>query len=233
MEIKRLNYSTFQFEYTLPTLIDDGKFEYNLKKLRYLMISTEEVVKASLMEPDNFKQRVEIEQISSIECAMGCINSTRYARGRPFECNIFYYEPTSKSCVLYEYDFNARSSRSPNGRWSRRQTKKRKQFGNGGGFSPAEDIYDSFKDECDMDEILGDVIGYSKLCRKLLDYKDSHVVKINPYIEYRFSLSIRDESFQWTPFLRKEYIYSNLNIFFCIMFRLISVKIKLQRSISS
>jgi hypothetical protein len=31
-----------------------------------------------------------------------------------------------------------------------------------------DDMYESFKEECDMDEILGDVIGYSKLCRRIL-----------------------------------------------------------------
>lgn len=74
--------------------------------------------------------------------------------------------------------------------------------------SSADDIYDYFNDECDMDEILGDVVGYSRLCKRILDYRDEHVIKINPYIDYRFSLSVRNQNYEWTPFLRREYQYA-------------------------
>jgi hypothetical protein len=33
-------------------------------------------------------------------------------------------------------------------------------------------------------------------------------VKINPYIDYRFSISIRDENDVWLPFARREYQYA-------------------------
>jgi hypothetical protein len=71
-----------------------------------------------------------------------------------------------------------------------------------------DEIYDYFNDECDMDEILGDVVGYSRLCKRILDYRDEHVLKINPYIDYRFSLSLRNQRFEWTPLLRREYQYA-------------------------
>lgn len=74
--------------------------------------------------------------------------------------------------------------------------------------SDTTDIFDYFNDDCDMDEMLGDVAGYSRLCRIILDYRDSHVVKINPYIDYRFSISLRDDNNEWTPYLRMEYQYS-------------------------
>lgn len=41
-----------------------------------------------------------------------------------------------------------------------------------------------------------------------LDYRDEHVIKINPYIDYRFSISLRNEKNEWTPFLRREYQYA-------------------------
>lgn len=34
----------------------------------------------------------------------------------------------------------------------------------------ADEIYDYFNDECDMDEILGDVVGYSRLCKRILGW---------------------------------------------------------------
>lgn len=70
-----------------------------------------------------------------------------------------------------------------------------------------------------MDEILGEVVGYSRLCRRILDYRDSHIVKINPFIDYRFSISIRDDQQNWTPFLRKEYQYSKIKLL--VTFKLI------------
>lgn len=63
-------------------------------------------------------------------------------------------------------------------------------------------------DECEIDEILGDVIGYSRYCRRILDYRDSHVIRINPYVEYRFSISIRDSELKWTPMLRQDFQYA-------------------------
>jgi hypothetical protein len=202
MEIKRLNFSTFLFDYSSPQLIDD-----------------ETVVKASLMEANRFKFRHEMNYVSSIDCSINCINSTKYSLNndnqKKFDCNLFYYDPTTKSCVLYEYDFSNESSVNGNETQSKDDelkpavNKRKKKISlKGTPFSEQEEIFESFKDECDMDEILGDVIGYSKLCRRILDYRNTHVVKINPYIDYRFSLSIRNENGEWTPFLRKEYQYS-------------------------
>lgn len=62
-----------------------------------------------------------------------------------------------------------------------------------------------------MDEILGDVVGYSRLCKRILDYRDEHVIKINPYIDYRFSISLRNEKYEWTPFFRREYQYGEFS----------------------
>jgi hypothetical protein len=68
--------------------------------------------------------------------------------------------------------------------------------------------FDYFIDECEMDEILGDVVGYSKYCRRILDFKESHTVKINPYIDYRFSISVRNEHNVWSAFSSREYSYA-------------------------
>lgn len=70
------------------------------------------------------------------------------------------------------------------------------------------EAFDYFIDECEMDEILGDVVGYSKYCRRILDFKETHTVKINPYIDYRFSISIRDNNNVWSGFTRREYQYA-------------------------
>ena len=70
--------------------------------------------------------------------------------------------------------------------------------------------FDYFIDDCEMDEILGDVVGYARYCRRILDYTNTHLVKINPYIDYRFSISLRNERYSWTPYIRKEYQYSKI-----------------------
>lgn len=89
METKRINFSTFLFDYSSPQLIDD-----------------EQVVKASAMKAENFKKRVVLYYQSNLDCSMSCINSTRFSTNeRSFECNIFYYDSTTRTCVLYEYDF--------------------------------------------------------------------------------------------------------------------------------
>ena len=41
-----------------------------------------------------------------------------------------------------------------------------------------------------------------------IDFRDSHTLKIIPFTDYRFSLSIRDSNFLWTPFVRKEFQYA-------------------------
>lgn len=156
------------------------------------------------MSPNRFKMRVPLTQQSNIDCAMNCINSTKFSNTNDvFECNIYYYEPHSRVCVLYQYDFSDNTSEKSPGidtDWSL-------QYDN---------IYDYFIDECEIDEILGDVIGFSRYCRRLLDYKESHVVKINPYIDYRFSLSLRNGD-KWSSFVRREYQYGLL-IYFRIIF---------------
>lgn len=89
MEQKRLNLTSFLFDYSAPQLLDD-----------------ESTIESSTMSPHKFKMRVPLAQVSNIECAMNCINSTKFSTSTQlFECNIYYYEPHSKVCVLYEYDF--------------------------------------------------------------------------------------------------------------------------------
>ncbi len=58
------------------------------------------------MSPNQFRYRLPLTQQSNIDCAMNCINSTKFSStNQTFECNIYYYEPHSKVCVLYEYDY--------------------------------------------------------------------------------------------------------------------------------
>ena len=65
------------------------------------------------MRADSLLARVSLHYQSSIDCALSCINSTKYANKTmlgtgdmsTFDCNIYYYEPQSRFCVLYEYDF--------------------------------------------------------------------------------------------------------------------------------
>ena len=42
----------------------------------------------------------------------------------------------------------------------------------------------------------------------MTDYRDEHVIKINPYIDYRFSISLRSQRNEWTGFTRREYQYA-------------------------
>jgi hypothetical protein len=89
METKRINFSTFLFDYSSPQLIDD-----------------EQVIKASLMKAENFKKRVVLYNKSNLDCSMSCINSSKFSTNeKTFDCNIFYYDSTTRTCVLYEYDF--------------------------------------------------------------------------------------------------------------------------------
>ena len=142
------------------------------------------------MKPEKLLSRVSLTYQSNYECAMNCINSTKYSKKNSnFDCNIYYYDPHSRSCVLYEYDF------------SDAKTKNSKNL------DANNEAFDYFIDECEMDELLGDVVGYSKYCRRILDFQESHQIKIIPYTDYRFSLSIRDSSLNWTPFVRKEFHY--------------------------
>lgn len=59
-----------------------------------------------MMVPERFKSRVVLAKQTSSDCALNCINSTKFMASKLFDCNIFYYEPQSKMCVLYEYDFD-------------------------------------------------------------------------------------------------------------------------------
>lgn len=68
-------------------------------------IFIEEVVKASTMRRENFKNRAEFNLISSYNCSLNCLNSTNVLVKNPFECNIFSYDPSVRKCVLYEYDY--------------------------------------------------------------------------------------------------------------------------------
>ena len=71
------------------------------------MYIQESTIESSTMSPTRFKFRLPLSQQSNIDCAMNCINSTKFSiSNESFECNIFYYEPHSKICVLYQYDFN-------------------------------------------------------------------------------------------------------------------------------
>ena len=55
---------------------------------------------------ENFVERVELEKISSIDCAMNCVNSSKHSsENNTFDCNLFYYNSYLKICSLYQYDF--------------------------------------------------------------------------------------------------------------------------------
>ena len=104
------------------------------------------------MKPENLVTRVPLLYQSNYECAMNCINSTKFSKNNVnFECNIYFYDPHSRSCVLYEYDFINDFSNS----------KRRRN-------SLKSDAFDYFIDECEMDELIGDIVGYSKYCRRIL-----------------------------------------------------------------
>jgi len=132
---------------------------------------------------------------------MNCINSSTLIlrNNDTFDCNIFYYEPKYRICVLYEYDFSGNNSEADQMKTSNSSQTTYTVTDSG--------IYDFFIDECEIDEILSGIHGYVRFCRKLLDYKASHVVKINPYVDYQFSLSVRNSNNTWTAYSRREYQY--------------------------
>lgn len=144
-----------------------------------------------------FKARVPLRRRSRVDCAMNCINSSKLIlqNNEPFDCNIFYYEPKYKICVLYQYDFSATVET---------EAETQVAFNDVDNFSS---MYMYFIDECEIDEILNGIHGYERYCRRLLEYKESHTIKINPYVDYRFSLSVRGADGKWTPYSRKEYLY--------------------------
>lgn len=110
-EVGRVNvFNNFSVDYTLPELLDDGKiFEktrnFNKKKFKFFIFSKEEVVKASIMKRENFKNRIEFNFLSSYNCSLYCINSTNILLRNQFECNLYSYDPSTRKCVLYEYDY--------------------------------------------------------------------------------------------------------------------------------
>lgn len=183
-ERKTLNFKTFTFDYSsLPTLIDD-----------------EEIIKTSKMRKENLIDRVSLKSQSSFDCAVNCINSTQYTFSLKekgvFECNLYFYDPHSRACVLYEYDFST-------------DTNKDSTDDNDSDLDAFKNqAFDYFIDECEMDELIGDIVGYSKYCRRILDYRDNHTIKIIPFTDYRFSLSLRDSNLQWTSFIVKEFQYA-------------------------
>lgn len=61
-----------------------------------------------------------------------------------------------------------------------------------------------------MDEFFIEFAGYSRMCRRIMEYRDEHSVIIKPFVDFRFSISLRDSENNWTPFLRKEFQYSPL-----------------------
>ncbi|CAF0715506.1 unnamed protein product [Brachionus calyciflorus] len=172
-EVGRVNvFNNFSVEYSLPELLDD-----------------EEVVKASIMKRENFKNRIEFNSLSSYNCSLYCINSTNILLKNQFECNLYSYDPSIRKCVLYEYDY------------SNKGKSKKSRF-------DQNEIYESFMEECDMDEFFSEFAGYSRLCRRIMDYRNEHSVMIRPYMDFRFTLSLRDGQNKWSPFLRKEFQYS-------------------------
>ena len=103
------------------------------------------------MKPEGLVNRIQLPHQTTYECAMNCINSTRFSKNKQnFECNIFFFDPHSRSCVLYQYDFD------------NDKKKKRRSY------SLKNDAFDYFIDDCEMDELIGDIVGYSKYCRRIL-----------------------------------------------------------------
>ncbi len=147
-----------------------------------------------------FKARWPLRRKSKIDCALNCINSSSLSipqsNNEAFDCNIFYYEPKYKICVLYQYDFSATNS-SDSGKNQLAPS-----------FKGDNSIYEYFIDECEIDEILSGIHGYVRYCRRLLEYKESHTVKINPYVDYRFSLSVRGPNNTWSDYSKREYQYA-------------------------
>ena len=107
------------------------------------------------MVKTRFRTRIPLRRKSKIDCALNCINSSSLVgqNNESFDCNIFYYEPKYRICVLYEYDFGNGSDRKNHSMSTQENL---------------EDIYNYFIDECEIDEILSGIVGYVRYCRRLL-----------------------------------------------------------------
>ncbi len=118
------------------------------------------------MKKENLVNRVSLKSQSNYECAMNCINSTKYSKITDiFECNIYFYDPHSRACVLYEYDFkNDPADFDENTNLDSSQQISNKRRSN----TFRTEAFDYFIDECEMDELIGDIVGYSKYCRRIL-----------------------------------------------------------------
>lgn len=107
-EVGRINFfNNFSIEYSVPELLDDGSLFllYFFFNIFFYYLILEEVVKASVMKRENFKNRAEFTYLSSYNCSLYCINSTNILTRNPFECNLYSYDPSIRKCVLYEYDY--------------------------------------------------------------------------------------------------------------------------------
>lgn len=196
-------------EYSSPVLIDDGNNKYLFLFLFFWFITIiycrkEATIETSSMVRTRFKARWPLRRKSKIDCAMNCLNSSAFIlrNNNTFDCNIFYYEPKYRICVLYEYDFSGNNSDV--------KTNKHTDFSPAISTLPDNSIYDFFIDECEIDEILSGIHGYVRFCRKLLDYKETHVIKINPYVDYQFSLSVRYSNNTWSSYSRRVYQYGKI-----------------------
>ena len=118
------------------------------------------------MKKENLVNRVSLKSQSNYECAMNCINSTKYSKlTDTFECNIYFYDPHSRACVLYEYDFkNDPADFDENTNLDSSQHISNRRQSN----TFRTEAFDYFIDECEMDELIGDIVGYSKYCRRIL-----------------------------------------------------------------
>ena len=121
----------------------------------------EEIVKTSKMKKENLIDRFSFKSQSNFDCAMNCINSSKIISktSAEFECNIYFYDPHSRSCVLYEYDFDDNET-DEKSKTSIKPTRRTNSF--------KSEAFDYFVDECEMDELIGDIVGYSKYCRRIL-----------------------------------------------------------------
>jgi cAMP phosphodiesterase len=119
------------------------------------------------MRKENLVNRISLKSQSSYDCAMNCINSTKYSKSNDdFECNIYFYDPHSRACVLYEYDFESDSSLSDSSSDSSSSFEVPNHRRRSNSFRT--EAFDYFIDECEMDELIGDIVGYSKYCRRIL-----------------------------------------------------------------
>ncbi len=117
------------------------------------------------MSRNRFKARIPLRRKSKIDCAMNCINSTSLVLNNndTFDCNIFYYEPKYRICVLYQYDFSASPTIESSNQTTSLDNTASSEYDNG--------IYEYFIDECEIDEILSGIVGYVRYCRRLLGLK--------------------------------------------------------------